>query len=250
MTDRPSSDRASSDRPISEPPPAEPPLGEPPRTEPPLAESTSSDARPMGRRATGFGEALLDTDRLSHNWWAIALRGVVAIAFGLLALFLPGLTLLSLVFLFAAYAIVDGAFSIVSGARRRPGRGRDWLLVLGGILGIVAGVIAFLWPGITTLVLLLIIAAWAIVTGVAEIVAAFRLRKEIEGEWLLVLDGAVSVVFGLFLALFPGAGALALVWLIAFFAIASGVMLLVLAFRLRSRDRAASGVRPQARAAS
>jgi uncharacterized membrane protein HdeD (DUF308 family) len=214
--------------------------------EQPTAERPPSDTR-RGSAGRGFRDTVTGVDRISHNWWAIALRGVVAIAFGVLALLLPGLTLLSLVFLFAAYAIVDGAFSILSGARQREGRGRDWLLVLGGILGIVAGIVAFVWPGITALVLLVIIAAWAIVTGVAEIVAAYRMRREIEGEWLLVLDGAVSVVFGLFLILFPGAGALAVVWLIGFFAIASGVMLLILAFRLRNRDRASSGVRPEAR---
>jgi uncharacterized membrane protein HdeD (DUF308 family) len=175
------------------------------------------------------------TSRLSRNWWAIALRGVAAIAFGVLAFLWPGLTLYALVILFGAFAIVDGVLALVGAFRRREGRRPDFFLIIGGLAGIAAGIIAFVLPELSALALLYVIAAWAIVTGIAEVVAAYQLREEIRGEWLLALSGAVSFVFGLFIALFPGPGALAVVWLIAAYAIVSGVILLALAFRLRAR---------------
>jgi uncharacterized membrane protein HdeD (DUF308 family) len=179
------------------------------------------------------------TNRLSRNWWAIALRGVVAIAFGVLAFLWPGLTLYALVILFGAFVIVDGVLALVGAFRRREGRRPDLFMIIGGLAGIAAGIIAFVLPGLSALALLYVIAAWAIVTGIAEVVAAYQLREEIKGEWLLALSGAVSFVFGLFIALFPGPGALAVVWLIASYAIVSGVILLALAFRLRARLTAA-----------
>ena len=180
--------------------------------------------------------------RLSLNWSALAIRGVIAIAFGILALLMPGLTLAALILLFAAYAIVDGASHVVTGIRQRSGDRPDGLMILGGIVGIAVGVIAAILPGVTALFLLTLIGAWAIVTGAAEIVAAYRLRKAISGEWLLALQGIISIAFGLYVWIFPGAGALAVVWLIATFAIASGVILLMLAFRMRSLARGASGM--------
>lgn len=179
--------------------------------------------------------------RLSLNWSALAIRGVIAIAFGVLALLMPGLTLAALILLFAAYAIVDGVSHVVTGIRQRSG-GPDGLMILGGIVGIAVGVIAAILPGVTALFLLTLIGAWAIVTGAAEIVAAYRLRKAISGEWLLALQGIISIAFGLYVWIFPGAGALAVVWLIATFAIASGVILLMLAFRMRSLARGAGGM--------
>jgi uncharacterized membrane protein HdeD (DUF308 family) len=172
--------------------------------------------------------------RLSLNWSALAIRGVIAIAFGVLALLLPGLTLAALILLFAAYAIVDGVSAVITGIRHPTSNRPEWLMIVGGVAGIVAGIIAVFLPGITALFLVTLIGAWAIVTGIAEIVAAWQLRKEIQGELLLALNGAISVIFGIYLWLFPGAGAIALVWLIAAFAIASGVVLLLLAFRMRS----------------
>jgi uncharacterized membrane protein HdeD (DUF308 family) len=172
--------------------------------------------------------------RLALNWTALALRGVVAIVFGIVAFLLPGLTLGALILLFAAYAIVDGASHIVTGIRQREGHRPDWLMVAIGVLGIAVGLVAAVLPGITALFLLSLIGAWAIVIGVFEIVAAFRLRKEISGEWMLALGGIVSVIFGIYVWLFPGDGAIALVWLIALYAIVSGVTLLMLAFRMRS----------------
>ena len=180
--------------------------------------------------------------RLSLNWSALAIRGVIAIAFGIIAFLLPGLTLGALILLFAAYAIVDGVSHVVTGIRQRSGDGPDGLMILGGIVGIVVGVIAVILPGVTALFLLALIGAWAIVTGAAEIVAAYRLRKAISGEWLLALQGILSIAFGVYVWLFPGAGALAVVWLIAAFAIASGVILLMLAFRMRSLARGAGGM--------
>jgi uncharacterized membrane protein HdeD (DUF308 family) len=176
-------------------------------------------------------------DRMSRDWWIIALQGVAAIVFGVIALVWPGITLLALVFLFGAYAIVDGVLALARGFRRDGGGGVDWWRVVVGLVGIVAGVIAFAAPGITAIALLLVIAAWAIVSGVAELIAAYQLREVIRHEWLLVLDGVISILFGLVLVAFPGAGALAVVWLIGAYAIASGVVLLVIAFRLRGRAR-------------
>ncbi|HEX3428608.1 MAG TPA: DUF308 domain-containing protein [Candidatus Limnocylindrales bacterium] len=172
--------------------------------------------------------------RLSLNWSALAIRGIAAIAFAIIAFLLPGLTLGALILLFAAYAIVDGASHLVTAFRHREAGGPDWLMVVGGIAGIAAGILAVLLPGITALFLVTLIGAWAIITGAMEVIAAYQLRKEIRGEWLLAFDGVISVLFGIYLWLFPGAGAIALVWLIAAFALISGVSLLVLAFRMRS----------------
>jgi uncharacterized membrane protein HdeD (DUF308 family) len=179
--------------------------------------------------------------RLSLNWSALALRGVIAIVFGILAFLMPGLTLGVLVLLFAAYAIVDGVSHLITGIRGRSGDKPDGLMILGGIAGIAAGLIAAFLPGITALFLLALIGAWAIVIGAAEIVAAYQLRKLIRGEWLLALDGILSIAFGAYIWLFPGAGAVALVWLIAAFAILSGITLLMLAFRMRSLAHGTGG---------
>jgi uncharacterized membrane protein HdeD (DUF308 family) len=175
---------------------------------------------------------------MSRDWWIVALQGVAAIVFGILALVWPGITLLALVFLFAAYALVDGALALIRGFRRGGDGGRpDWWRIARGVVGIAAGVIAFTMPGITAYVLLILIAAWAIVSGAIELVAAYQLRDVIHGEWLLVLDGAVAIVFGIALIAFPSAGAVAVVWLIGAFTIVSGVILLVIAFRSRARAR-------------
>ncbi len=171
--------------------------------------------------------------QLTRNWWVVALRGVVAILFGVLALVWPGLTLEILVLFFGAYALVDGAFAIVAVATNRAGHDTWWVLLLEGLVGIAAGIITLLRPGLATLVLLYVISFWAIVTGVLEIVAAIRLRKEIQGEWLLALSGIVSLVFGVLLLLFPAAGALTVGWLIGVYAIVFGAMLLSLGLRLR-----------------
>ena len=183
-------------------------------------------------------------ERHSENWWLFALRGVLAIAFGVMALLLPGITLLALVLLFAAYAIVGGAFSVAAGARRPSAGERDWWTIAAGIAGIIAGVLAVIWPGITALVLLIFIGSWAIVTGALELVAAYQLRDRIRGHLLLAINGIVSIAFGILLLLMPGAGALAVVWLIGVYAIASGILLLTHAMRLYQRSRQLAGGKP------
>ncbi len=174
-----------------------------------------------------------NSNTLAHNWWMLALRGLVAILFGVLAFVLPGMTLLTLVFLFGGYAIVNGVLALVHAFSAPKGYPRFGALIFTGILSIAAGVLAFVWPGITALSLVLLIAAWAIVNGVFEIATAIRLRRVIAHEWLLVLAGVLSVLLGIVIMLQPGAGALALVWWIGGFAIAFGVLLVALAFRVR-----------------
>jgi len=170
---------------------------------------------------------------LARNWWALALRGVFAIIFGLIAWLRPGITLYALVLLFGAYSFVDGIFGVAAAVRAAERHTRwGWLLVE-GIAGIVTGIIAFVVPGITALVLLYLIAAWALVTGVLELIAGFQLRGHLANEWLLLLGGAASIIFGVILIVHPGAGALALIWLIGSYAIIFGILILWLAFRLR-----------------
>lgn len=171
---------------------------------------------------------------LARNWWAVALRGAFAILFGFLAFVWPGVTVGALVILYGAYALADGIFALISAFKAAEAHLRWWPFVWEGLFGIAAGVIAFVYPGITALVLLYIIAFWAILTGIFEISAAVRLRREITGEWALGLAGLASVVFGILLVVFPGAGVLAVIWLLGAYAIAFGLLLLVVAFRLRA----------------
>ncbi len=166
----------------------------------------------------------------------LGLRGAAAILFGLLAFLWPLTTLVVLVTLFGAYALVDGALSIVAAIARPGATDRRWLLALEGLAGVAAGLVAFFWPGITALVLLYVIAAWALVTGVLEIVAAIRLRREIQGEWALLLSGVLSVLFGLLLGFFPRAGVRAVLWVIASYAIVFGILMVIHAFRLRGEE--------------
>lgn len=177
-------------------------------------------------------------ETLARNWWAVAVRGAAALIFGVMALVWPGITVLVLVALFGAYALVDGALALgtASFGRARSGASRAWLAVE-GLAGLGIGILTFVWPGVTTLVLLWLIAAWAVATGVFEVVAAIRLRRELRGEWMLALSGMISVLFGILLMVWPAAGALAVTVLIGLYAIVFGVVLLALSFRLRRHGR-------------
>ena len=176
-------------------------------------------------------------ETLTRNWGLVALRGIVAILFGVLTIFYPAITLATLILLFGAYAFVDGIFMALAAIANRHGEPRWVALLIGGLLGVAAGLVTLFMPGITAVVLVSLVAAWAILTGIAEIVAAIRLRKEITGEWILVLAGVLAVAFGLLLFVRPGAGALAVVLWIGVYALIYGIVLLALGFRLRSWGR-------------
>ena len=173
---------------------------------------------------------------LAGNWWALLLRGIAAVLFGLAALFWPGLTLVVLIVFFGAYALVDGILSIVAGIW--GSEGSRWLLLAEGVLGVLTGLVAFFWPGMTAMVLLFLISAWAIFTGLLKVVMAIAFRRRIENEWLMGLSGVLSVLFGVVLAVWPGAGLLSLVWLVGLYALIFGVALIVLGFRARGHAQA------------
>jgi uncharacterized membrane protein HdeD (DUF308 family) len=168
------------------------------------------------------------------SWKSLALRGAAAVLFGILTLIWPAISLLVLVLLFGAYALVDGASVLVATAAKdpntKPSRG---LLFLQAGLGILTGIITFIWPNITALALLYLIAAWALITGVLQVAAAIRLRQEISNEWMLGFAGVLSIVFAIVLIIMPGTGALAITWLIGAYALLAGILLLALAFRIR-----------------
>ena len=181
----------------------------------------------------GLGSGAVIVHALARNWWLLLLRGLVSILFGVLAFIWPGITLVSLVIIYGAYALADGIFAIIAAIRGDTGPMPRWWLALVGLMGIAAGVLTFLLPGLTALTLLILIGAWALVRGIFEIIGAIRLRKEIDNEWMLILSGVISVLFGLYMLVAPGAGALALIWVIGAYAIIAGVLLVALAFRLR-----------------
>jgi uncharacterized membrane protein HdeD (DUF308 family) len=189
-----------------------------------------------GPRMPLVGSAVLAA--LAENWWLLLLRGLVSIAFGLIAFFWPDITLVALTYLFGIYAILDGVVAIWA-AFNAPlgGAGPRWWLGLSGVVSILAGIAAFAYTGMTTLVLLMFIAVWAIVIGVVQIWGAIELRKIFDDEWLLGLTGVLSIVFGAILIAKPGAGALALVWVIGWFAIMFGGLYIALAFELRKFKR-------------
>jgi len=176
-------------------------------------------------------------DQLARHWWVIGLRGLAAILFGVLAFVWPGMTLAVLVLLFGAYALVDGVLTLL--AAFRGGVQHRIVMLVEGVVSVLAGLAAFVWPGLTALFLLYIIAFWAIVTGVLEIVAAIRVRRAISNELGLVIGGVLSVVFGVVLLIAPGAGALAVIFLIGTYAVVFGIALLGLAWRLREHHQTA-----------
>lgn len=174
------------------------------------------------------------TTVLVRNWWALAIRGVLAILLGIIALVNPAGAVAVFVLLFGVYAIIEGILSIVAGVRAAERHEKFWPMLLKGIVDILAGVVAFIAPAAAAFALVLVVAFWAIVTGVLELVAAFRLRRE-HGEWLLILNGLLSLVLGAVLLFRPAAGLLVLLWWLGAYAIVFGIVLLMLAFRLRAR---------------
>jgi len=171
---------------------------------------------------------------LSQNWWLVVLRGVLGILFGLLAFIWPGITWLTLILLFGIYAIVDGLVAIWTGFSHTRDTPRWWVFLVEGLIDIAAGIVALIWPGLTSLILIFMIASWAVITGILEIVAAIRLRNEITNEWMLGLGGLISIGLGVLLFLRPVAGGLAIIWTIAAYALIFGVLLVILGFRLRN----------------
>jgi uncharacterized membrane protein HdeD (DUF308 family) len=172
-------------------------------------------------------------DLLARHWWVLALRGLAGVIFGVLTFLWPGITLFVLVVLFGAYALVNGIFSFMLAAKAPKGYPNFGSLILAGIFGVLAGLITFFWPGITAFSLLIVIAAWAIVNGIMEIYYAIKLRKEIKGEWLLALAGILSVIFGALLLLNPFVGALDLDLWIGSFAVVFGILLMILALKMK-----------------
>jgi uncharacterized membrane protein HdeD (DUF308 family) len=173
------------------------------------------------------------SEALSRSWWLLLLRGIVAILFGILTFVQPGISLAALVLLFGAFSLADGVLGVWTAYSSRKEREHWWLLLLGGLVGVGVGLLTLFAPGVTALALLFYIAIWAVATGVLQIVAAIRLRKEIEGEWTLVLAGLASVAFGVLLMARPGAGALAVLWLIAGYAIVFGLIMVLLSFKVK-----------------
>lgn len=176
---------------------------------------------------------------LAENWWLFLLRGFAGIMFGVLTLMWPGISLVTLILLFGAYALIDGVCALIAGIFGTVAIAPRWWLIIVGLLGVAAGLATFVWPGITAFVLLYFIAGWAIAAGMFQIIGAIQLRKEIEHEWWLILNGIISVLFGIALFVMPGAGALAVVWLIGFYAIVYGVLMVVFAFSVRKQATAA-----------
>ena len=180
---------------------------------------------------------------LTRNWWALALRGLAGIIFGIITFAWPGISLAALVLLFGAYAITDGILAAakigaiiaaVSGSGRRN---KWWALLIGGVLSIIAGIVAFVMPALTALALLYLIAGWAVAVGILAIITAITLRREIKGEWMMILFGILAVAFGILLAIYPAAGALAVVLWIGAYVLVTGALLLGLAIRLRGVER-------------
>ena len=174
---------------------------------------------------------------LVRNWWAFVIRGVLAILFGLIALFEPGVTMLSLVLVFAAYAVADGVFAIVSAVRAAKEGERWWPFALEGVVDIIAGAVAVMMPGLTVVVFVALIAAWAILTGAFMLAAAFRLDAD-HGRWWLLLGAIASIAYGVLLVIAPMIGAVVLTWWIGAYALVFGISLLIVAFRLRARFKA------------
>jgi uncharacterized membrane protein HdeD (DUF308 family) len=182
-------------------------------------------------RAVSYTQPRPALPMLAGNWWALLLRGVAAVLFGLVALSWPELTLFVLIVLFGVYALADGVLAVLGGIR--GSEGRRWLLMAEGMLSSLAGLAVLFWPGMTAQVLLYVISAWAILTGLLKVGMAIAFRRQIENEWLMASSGVLSLVFGIVLGVFPIVGLLSLVWLVGIYALILGAALVVLGFRAR-----------------
>jgi uncharacterized membrane protein HdeD (DUF308 family) len=169
---------------------------------------------------------------LVGNWWALALRGVVAILFALIAFLWPGITAAALILLFGAYALIDGVFALIAGLRLAQQHGRSAPLLIEGILNILVGIIVFVWPGPALIATIYLIAIWAIITGIVLIAAGIALIRH-SGEWLLVPGGVISILLGLILFISPEAGVVALSWWFGIYALLFGIAMVSAAFRIR-----------------
>lgn len=174
---------------------------------------------------------------LHRTWWVLLLRGLVAIVFGVLTWLQPAASAAALVLVFGVYVFVDGLLGVYAAINSRRQSRHWWVILLWGLTGVVVGLLTVVKPAITALVLTMYIGAWALITGVMQIIAAIRLRKEIEGEWVLVLGGLISVLLGGFVLAQPGAGMMAMLWVLALYAVAFGVLMVILAFKIRKGAR-------------
>lgn len=179
---------------------------------------------------------------VARHWWALAIRGALAILIGLIAFFMPVAFALGIAVLFGVFMLLDGVFATYAAIQERNVLRYWWAILLEGLVGIVAGLLTILFPLLGVVVFIYFISAWALITGLMEIIAAIRLREQIEGEWRLALSGVLSIVFAVLLAIWPESGAIALSWLIGAYAILFGIILLALAFHLKGlNDHAAHG---------
>lgn len=172
-------------------------------------------------------------EKITRNWWTFAVRGVIAIIFGIVALIRPEQTLQALVLVFGAFALVDGILTLFAGISSAPYFNRWWAVLLEGVAGVIIGLMAIFQPDITGLALLYLIAAWALLTGMFEIVTAIQFRRVLTNEWMLILGGLLSIVLGVLLVIFPGAGGVSLIWMVGTYAILFGILEIIFAFRLR-----------------
>lgn len=173
------------------------------------------------------------SDLYRQAWWTLLIRGIFAVLFGIVATTWPGLTLAMLIIFFGAFVLIHGVMTVIGSIMARREVDDWWVVLLEGIVGIIIGVITLAWPGLTGLILAYFIAAWALVTGILKILGAIRLRKEIQGEWLFIIAGIISVIFGILVFARPLAGALAITWIIGVYAILLGMLAMVLSFQVR-----------------